>query len=113
MTKSSTEAELVAVSDFISYVLELRAFIEAQGHGALPAIVGQDNLSTIQLLNFGRASSEFTRHVNIRYFFAHDRKEAGEVQYVHVGTKVMMGDALSKPLQGALFRSMRSMLLGN
>ncbi len=58
-------------------------------------------------------SSEFTRHVNIRYFFAHDRKEAGELQFVHVGTKLMMADAMTKPLQGTLFRSMRSMLLGN
>jgi hypothetical protein len=112
VTKSSTEAELVAVSDFAGYVLEMRLFVWAQGYGSKPAMIGQDNLSTIALLTKGRASSEFTRHVNIRYFFARDRKKAGELDFVHVPAAEMMADALTKPLQGALFKHLRDKLLG-
>jgi hypothetical protein len=112
VTKSSTEAELVAVSDFSGQFLEKRNFLAAQGYGVPPVTLGQDNMSTIQLLQNGRTSSERTRHINIRYFFLKDRMKAEELVVVHVPTLDMVADILTKPLQGELFRKLRAALLG-
>ena len=62
-TKSSTEAELVGVSDAMTQVIWTREFLLAQG----PAVVKQDNQSTIVLANKGRSTSSKTCHIGIRY----------------------------------------------
>ena len=72
----------------------------------------QDNLSTIALANRGRSNSSRTRHIAIRYFFAKDRKAAKEIAVGHLGTRHMIADFLSKPLQGSDFLRLRELLLG-
>ena len=65
-TRSSTEAELVAVDDCMSHVLWTRYFLEAQGYDIKDCIIHQDNKSAILLEQNGRASSsKHTRHINI------------------------------------------------
>jgi hypothetical protein len=121
VTKSSTEAELVAISDCISIGIWARNFlIEQNGKGKCflvntkeipPVILFQDNTSTITLINKGRSTSTRTRHVNIRYFFIHDRIVQGEVIVVYKETGLMVADYMTKPLQGRKFLDMRKMLL--
>ena len=66
VTKSSTEAELVAESDFASeYSTE---FLLAQGEDISPAIIHQDNMSTIAMIYNGISKSDKTRLMNVRYF---------------------------------------------
>ena len=48
-TRSSTEAELVAVDDCMSLILWTRYFLEAQGYGVDDAIIYQENKSAILL----------------------------------------------------------------
>ena len=110
-TKSSTEAELVALSDAANQVLWTRNFLERQGHPQPPALIHQDNMSTIQLIENGRSNSERTRHVDIRFFFLHDRQRSGDVKIQHLPTEQMIADILTKPLQGELFRELRKQLL--
>ena len=76
-----------------------------------PAVMYQDNMSTIQLIKNGRSTSEKTRHVDIRFFFMHDRVNAGDVSLVYMNTKDMTADTLTKPLQGEPFRVLRDKLL--
>jgi hypothetical protein len=71
--KSSTEAELIAVSDGLPRVLWIREFIIGQGFNLPPTTVFQDNLSTIEMLNNGRATVQKTRYIAIRFFCAKDR----------------------------------------
>ena len=47
VTKSSTEAELVALSDSANQALYLRQFLMSQGHETGPVRVYQDNTSTM------------------------------------------------------------------
>jgi hypothetical protein len=75
------------------------------------AVIYQDNKSTINLAEKGRSTSERTRHVNIRYFFIHDRIKSGEVEIKHMPTGEMLSDILTKPLQGTLFLKLRAELL--
>jgi hypothetical protein len=62
-TKSTTEMELVAVSDCSPYVLCARRFLIYQGYGESPAIVYQDNMATIRLLGRGGPASSQTRYI--------------------------------------------------
>jgi hypothetical protein len=111
MTKSSTEAELVALSDSANQVLWTRNFLHCQGHHQPPALIHQDNQSTIQLIRNGRSNSERTRHIDIRYFFLHDRLSTGDIDIQYLPTQDMTADILTKPLQGELFRKLRKELL--
>ena len=56
-TKSSTEAELVAVDDTMGQVLWTRHFLSAQGVHVPTTTIYQDNMSTILLAKNGRSSS--------------------------------------------------------
>lgn len=111
VTKSSTEAELVGLSDSLGQAIWTRDFLIGQGYVMGPATLFQDNMSTITLANKGRSTSDRTRHIHIRYFFVKDRVNSGEVKIEYKHTKMMLADLLTKPLQGDLFRVMRQELL--
>ena len=111
VTKSSTEAELVALSDGCSQVIWSREFLLNQGYKVDAATIYQDNMSTIALVDKGRSNSDSTRHINVRYYFIKDRIKSGEVVIKHKPTDLMIADGLTKPLQGRLFRDMRARLL--
>lgn len=108
---SSTESELVAVSDVMPYVIHIREFLIHQGYDLGPATLLQDNMSTIKLIENGRSNSDRTRHINIRFFFVSDRVKSGEVQVEYMPTDEMIADILTKPLQGEKFRILRRQLL--
>ena len=57
-TKSSTESELVGLSDSANQILWVRNYMLNQGYKMEPAIIYRDNKSTIQLINNGRLNSE-------------------------------------------------------
>jgi hypothetical protein len=80
-TRSSTEGELVDVSDVLPQVLWTRYFLTEQGYDEKDSIVYQYNQSAIYLEKNGRvSSSKRTRHINIRYFFVADRIGVGELR---------------------------------
>ena len=110
-TKSSTEAELIALSDSATQIIWTRNFLLEQGYSLGPAIVYQDNLSKVALVKNGKSNSERTRHIAIRYFFISDRVASKEISIEYMPTGEMLADILTKPLQGALFIRLRDKLL--
>ena len=111
MTKSSTEAELVAISDALPQIVWMKHFLEAQGYNPEPAHIWEDNMSTICLAKTGRKCSERSRHIQIRYFWIYDYLTNGEVTIQHLHTDKMIADHFTKPLQGAKFKLFRSLCL--
>jgi hypothetical protein len=112
-TKSSTEAELVGASDYLPNTLWVKMFMEAQGHEIIENAFEQDKESAIKLETNGRMpAGPKSRHINIRYFFIKDRTEAEGIAVRHCPTLQMLADFFTKPLQGALFRRFRDMILG-
>jgi hypothetical protein len=110
-TTSSTESELVAVTDAMPSLVFVRECLIHQGYDMGPATLYQDNLSTIKLIENGRSNSERTHHINIRYFFVKDRVDGKEVRLQYMSTDDMIADILTKPLQGSKFRELRALLL--
>lgn len=103
VTKSSTEAELVALSDMASQAIHLRNFLVSQGYDIKPVIVYQDNLGSMALTTRGGPSSERSRHIDIRYIWTKERIDKGEVVIEHLSTNRMFANLLTKPLTGAQF----------
>jgi hypothetical protein len=107
VTKSSTEAELVALSDHAGRGINLRNFLAGQGYGVIPVIIYQDNLSCMAIMARGGPTSERSRHINIRYFWLCERIKLGEVTLEHRATNLMYANVLTKPLQGKQFTTER------
>jgi len=113
-TKSSTEAEVVGASDYLPNTIWARMFMEAQGHKIEQNIFAQDNQSAIRLEKNGRASAgQQSRHIDIRHFFIKDRIASEGLSIVCCPTSEMLADFFTKPLQGALFKKFRAVILGH
>ncbi|KAG7372416.1 reverse transcriptase RNA-dependent DNA polymerase [Nitzschia inconspicua] len=113
-TKSSTEAELVGASDFLPATIWVKMFMEAQGYPITVNDFAQDNESAMKLELNGRASAgQKSRHINIRHFFITDRVKTEGLNIIHCPTEEMLADFFTKPLQGALFRKFRDVILGH
>ena len=113
-TRSSTEAELVGADDAATMILWTRLFLLAQGCEVRENILYQDNKSAILLETNGKKSSgRRTRALNIRYFFLADQVEKGNLEVEYCPTLEMIGDYMSKPLQGKLFLKLKDQIMGS
>jgi hypothetical protein len=112
VVKSSTESELVTLSDATSITAGLLNFLSSLGLQFSPAIMYQDNMSTMRLAHNGRSNSDRTKHIRLRYFFIKQYLDSGEFELVHCPTDIMIADILTKPLHGETFKRIRAMLLG-
>ena len=90
----------------------MQQFLEAQGYKIKTNIVYQDNMITLSLVKNGYvSSSKRTKHIKAKYFFIRHFQNSGELDLQYCPTKHMWADVLTKPLQGAKFRLMRSFLM--
>ena len=112
VAKSSTEAELVGLSDSASQDVHLWNFLVMQGYRMPPVIVYQDNMSRMAMIARGRSGAVCTRHVAIRYFWTIERVDNSEMRIEHKGTKEMYANVLTKSLQGSQFVYERECLTG-
>ena len=111
-SKSSTEAEIIAVSDGMNLPMWLADFIHWQGYPKKIIVVHQDNQSAIVLLTKGRSTAETTKFVDIRFFWVTDYIKKKVMELVYVPTGEMTSDYFTKPLQGSLFNKMVKRILG-
>jgi hypothetical protein len=114
VTRSSTEAEIVAVHDVMPQLLWTTHFLTEQGISVNESILYQDNMSSILLEKNGRSSStKRMRHMNIRYFFVKDQVDSKRVKIDHCPTSEMLADFFTKPLQGGPFRKLRDHIMNH
>jgi len=103
VTKLSTEAKLVGLSDTAMQAIYLRNLVQAQGYDIGPVVIYQDNTSCMALMKRGDLGSERSRHINIRHFWLCEMVTDGEVIIKHLGTAIMFANALTKPVQDQQF----------
>ena len=112
-TKSACKSELVAVAEYLPYLIRFRYFMQAQGYVIENNILYQDNKSAILMERNGRNScTGNSRHINVRYFWIKDRVDNKEVRVEYMPTKMMLADYFTKPLVGSQFRLLRSFVMG-
>jgi hypothetical protein len=112
-TKSSAEAELVALSDKVGLGIHLRNFLRFQEFVTEECAVkiNEDNKACLDMVKAGKPNSDRSRHVDIRYFWCHDRIKTGDMVVNFVPTEEMIADVLTKPLTGKKFSRARAALL--
>jgi hypothetical protein len=112
-TKSTTESELVGVSEYLPYDIWYILFFGAQGYKIKQNILFQDNESAIKMEINGRNScTGNSRHINIKYFWVKDRVDRKEIEVRYCPTHLMLADFFTKALQGNLFRTFRDIIMG-
>ena len=108
----------------MNFVMWVKLFIEQQvvnlpiksivkKLGANPSVLQQDNTSSIRLESNGkRSSTKRTRRINIRFFYVTDKVKSGDVVIVYYPTDKLVGDYLTKPLNGTPFKNHRNTIMG-
>jgi hypothetical protein len=113
VTKDSTEAELVALSDLITTVEQCDEFMREQGMKDMKIpIILQDNMSTISLVTKGGGKPR-TKHLRVRQHLIRDKVSGKEISIVYTPTTKMLADAMTKPTQGEQFRWMTGRIMGD
>lgn len=113
-TKSSTESEVVATSEYLPYNIWMTEFLRCQGYQILQNVLYQDNQSAMKMERNGRKScTSNSRHVLIRYFFVKDRIDKEEISLEYCSTEKMLADYFTKPLQGKMFRVFWKVIMGH
>jgi hypothetical protein len=104
VTLSSTEAEIVGLSDGTKYVLWSREWFKHAGQDMTqPTVIFQDNQACLTLMAGDGVPRHRTRHLHVRYFFARDRVVKGDIVLEYKCTLDMIADLLTKGVTGKLF----------
>ena len=119
--KSSTASEIIAVGHNIDHVLWAKDFLshqqgykyEGQENWQEPAVIMQDNMSTIQIMMRGEKFASAAKWRSVRTLIEAIRGHVKdkEVNVKYLPTKEMVADILTKPLQGKLYRKLRTLIL--
>jgi len=113
-TRSSTETgEIVGTSEYLPKNIYFELFMEAQGYTLESNKLAQDNQSAMKMERNGKDScSSNSKHIAIKYFWVTDRIKNGNIEVVYCPTTQMIADYFTKPLQGALFHTLRRVIMG-
>ena len=103
----------MASDDFLTKILWLKKILQHEGVTLAKNTLLQDNISAILLEKKGRAAAgKWSRAIDIRYFAIKDSVDKGELDIEYCPTDEMLGDFLTKPLQGEKFWKFRKLILG-
>ena len=104
VSRSSTEAELNAVYDFVPQIIWIKQLISElfpnRGDVNLPAVLHQDNMSTITLAEKGQFLIAKSKHALLRYNFVNEQVKDGKILVKYLPTGEMKADPLTKPMPG-------------
>ncbi len=110
--KSSTESELVALSDMSSIALGVIYFLQDMGIEFNSVTIYQDNKSTMKMLNKGFPDGKYSKHINIRSYWLKDLVQRNELKLTYISTHDMVADIMTKATPGRIFRRFRNTILG-
>lgn len=100
-------------SDFAEKSIVHALFTETQGYPILENTVCEDNMATMKILKNRRKScGKQSRHIEIRHYFVKDFMDKNKIILKHYPAALILADFFTKPLQGALFRLFRDVILG-
>ena len=112
VTKSSSEAELVALCEGGSCGLICRQFLDLQGYNVQTSVIHEDNKAVIDMIKKGHPTSYKTKHIQMRNFFMTQHVESKEFNLTWCKTGDMLADMLTKPLLAGSFTNLRDKVIG-
>jgi histone deacetylase 1/2 len=111
VSRSSTEAEIIGLSDGLLTALWVRNLLNDIGYMNGAIRVYQDNMGSIKIMKDGRKMNHRTKHMSVRYFHAIDCVAKGEIEIGYIPSEDMLADYFTKPLTGKLFYKMRDFIV--
>ncbi len=112
VSKSPTEAELVALSDHVGFVelfAELVDFILYESRSK-PPVIFQDSTSVIEMVTSGGGITR-TKHMRTRLYLVLEVIKESRIVVKRVGMKEMKADRFTKCLDGTSFMQFRKEVL--
>jgi hypothetical protein len=104
VTKSSCEAEIIALSDIVSLTIWVRDLLNSIGmYDGQPVTIYEDNKAAINLVSDGASTTERTRRVHIWNNFIGQFIDSKEIEVIYCPTQKMIADIFTKPLDTAQF----------
>lgn len=103
VTRSSAEAEMVALSSVLEEVLWFRWLLAEIGLPQPKTTIQQDNKSVIMLQQEGPGNGKRGRYINIKYYYASEHIASNEIELVYTATNEMLADGFTKGLIGLKF----------
>jgi len=114
VSRSSTEAELIAMFHGMDYLLYIRRLHEFFGYKQQdPITIYQDNTSAMTMAYMGKSSSgSVSKFMDLKYFWIKDYLDKKLFQLKYLPTDAMIADFFASPRIGSAFRSMRDTIMG-
>jgi hypothetical protein len=114
VSRSSTEAELIAMFHGMDYLLYIRRLHEFFGYKQQdPITIYQDNTSAMTMVYMGKSSSgSVSKFMDLKYFWIKDYLDKKLFQLKYLPTDAMIADFFASPRIGSAFRSMRDTIMG-
>ena len=113
VTRSSTEAELVALDTACKQVIWMKDILRViLGEELQETVLFQDNKSTMSLAHTGLKPTGKSKHIDVRYFAVKEAIDEGVLKVEYKKTTDMIADVLTKSVPGSNFRRLSGMLLG-
>jgi hypothetical protein len=109
--RSSTEAEIIGLSEGLNHALWARNMLNDLGVGLREMAIYQDNESCLHIMNNGRNNGQRTKHLDVRFFHAMECVKNGEIKLIYLPTADMVADFFTKPLSGELFYKLRNKIV--
>jgi hypothetical protein len=101
MSKSPTEAELIALTDNLGFIELFREFLEFVTQSPIPMpTIYQDYSAVVSLVTKGGGKTR-TKHLRARMNLAKEMVDEARVEVVHVKAPFMKADGLTKPYEEA------------
>ena len=113
VAKSTGESELIAADTGATDLLALSNIIKSIDYDLGIPVLYSDNTTALSMIAEGSPKTFKTKYIAIKYFFIHDKEINSELKTEFIRTEDMIGDGVSKALQGSKYRTNRSLLLNN
>ena len=95
---SSTEAELIALSESCKNIKWIRGILNDLGLLGFKILLFEDNQSVIEIILNDAISRLRTKHIDIRHRFVKDYVVSGEANIEYCPTSEMLADGMTKIL---------------
>ena len=114
ITRSSSESELVALDDSLTYAVWYRDLLEDLGYPLSdPIVTYQDNKSTIIMASMG-GTFKRSKHIQCKYGYIQEQIRNKKVILQYIPSEKMCADMLTKPLNGpALARALEAISISS
>ena len=94
-------------------IIRVWAFITNQNPDEIMTILRHDNLASKRLMEKGRALSQRTKHMHVKYFWIKEAIRNEKIMIKYQKSAEMLADFFAKPNNGVQFKKFRNLAMGH